>query len=101
MKTPIGICCRCGERRRIRNIAQLPYKGPNAGKGWGCCVCHLPPDGMVAIICDECFNKDCLEANLKFVCAGYALEPERVSWDDVKKSLVPHNHELAYHQDEC
>lgn len=93
----IGRCCRCGKLKTLRTLAQLPYKGPTPGRGWGCMVCDLPPDGMVAIICDECAELPALEANLRWICSDYPSSTKRHSWANAKKHLVPHNHDLSKH----
>jgi hypothetical protein len=58
MKTtpaPIGFgnCCAC-RNRPATGITILSVKAPVRGTGWGCLVCHLPRDGAIAVLCDEC-----------------------------------------------
>lgn len=51
----LGACCACGkEGETVRNVMMLEKKAPVPGTGWGCVLCHLPNDGAVAIVCDDC-----------------------------------------------
>lgn len=106
MSKPIlGSCCRCGSYRHVRNILSVNFKGPTPGRGWGCVVCHLPPDGAMAVLCDKCLadfqalpvNTE-IEAFLEYVCTGYPGTDGRTLLKTFPR--VPHNHDAAYHQNE-
>ncbi len=89
----LGRCCACEKRGPdVRNIMMLDKKAPVPGSGWGCFVCHLPPDGAVAVICDGCLES---QAAILFVCVGYPGEDQRALADDLHESF---EHDLAEHE---
>ena len=59
----LGPCCQCECTDGVRNIFLLNRRGAIPGRGWGCVVCGLPPDGAVAVLCDACV--ECLPAALR------------------------------------
>jgi hypothetical protein len=90
----LGPCCACGKKDgTVRNLLMLPYKAPAPGSGWGCVVCHLPPDGASAIVCDQCLRN---KVPLKDVIVGQATEGKRAPIDSVNSGLV-HEHDELYH----
>lgn len=89
---PHGPCCACGQDRETRNIVCLHLKAPSPGQGWGCFQCQLPLDGAVAVLCDDCIEA---RAEIKFVCAGPAADPGRVSIDDLPDE--PFEHDFSRH----
>jgi len=76
----LGPCCACEKHDgTVRNIVALPWKVPVEfrGKGWGCLVCGLEPNGATAVVCDSCAqgHRNVVGWSwIKFVCAGYAKE---------------------------
>lgn len=88
----LGTCCACGGSENVRNIICLDRKGPTPGKGWGCLVCGLPPDGAVAVLCDECLEQG---TAIRFVCIGYPASDGRMPIEEL--SGEPFEHNLAYH----
>lgn len=72
----LGPCCACERRgKSVRNIILLEKRSPVPGRGWGCVVCGLPPDGAVYVLCDDCLEK---KAEPKFACRGYPAKDGRV-----------------------
>lgn len=89
----LGPCCACGKTGpSVRNIYAYSLLAPEPGKGWGCLVCGLPPDGALAVVCEECHNSN---AEVVDVCRGYPGDGDRVP----KKSLskVPFEHDMSRH----
>lgn len=72
---PGGICCACGENKQLRNIVTLKKKARVPGHGWGCVACHLPNDGAIAAICDDCVES---KAEIRYACNGALLSGLRV-----------------------
>lgn len=90
----LGPCCACGkEGPDVRNILCLHQKGPTPGKGWGCFTCGLPPDGAVAVLCDDCLANAAVE--IRFVCLGWPREG-RIPIEDLP--FEPFDHNMAYHR---
>jgi hypothetical protein len=90
-------CCACGEIRVTRNVMMIEARAPAsaAGKGWGCAVCGLAPDGAIAVVCDPC-----LEARrpITRVCAGYMTDAGRVDRASLSAELF--EHDRSRHADE-
>ena len=89
----LGPCCTCGTTTGVRNIVMLDRRAPVAGTGWGCAVCHVPNDGAIAVLCDECTGLP-----VKSVCVGYPLENKRMPIEELPDE--PFGHNLEFHQDE-
>ena len=86
-------CCGCNEiKTTCRNIAMLNVKAPVPGTGWACVVCHLPPDGAIALMCDDC-NED-PNAEVRWVIAGDMESEARVPIDELEQ---PHRHDHHFH----
>lgn len=80
MTTPsLGPCCICSGTKGVCVLISLDGLCPMAGRGWGCVVCGLPPDGAVAVICDVCERRygDAVPKVLQFFCTGYPGEDGR------------------------
>lgn len=91
----LGPCCICEGTKKVRNILHLHHKAPIAGRGWGCVVCHIPPDGAVAVICDHCLALyHAHKAELKFACKGYPAIDGRVPIGDLQGE---HEHDPKFH----
>lgn len=91
----LGPCCACEKTGHdVRNIVCLNQKGPSPGKGWGCLTCHLPQDGAVAVLCDDCFVD--LEAEIIYVCTGYPAIDGRTPIAELAHE--PFEHDLSYHR---
>lgn len=92
----LGPCCICEtESSTVRNIIMLAQKAPVSGTGWGCLVCGLPADGAVVVLCDGCYDTwRAGEAALRFACAGYPADGERVA---VAELAGEHEHDLEKH----
>lgn len=87
----LGPCCACGkEGPDVRNIIHLPNPGPTPGRGWGCYVCNLPPNGAVAVICDDCQKAG---RNLMFICTGYPATDGRTPLDQLSNKDFAHDME--------
>jgi hypothetical protein len=100
----LGTCCVCGGTNHVRTIFQLDKKSPTPGCGWGCVVCGLPPDGAVAVVCDECFAVISVErstgipmkksAELQFACKGF---PETGGRVPISELVGDHRHDMSKH----
>lgn len=92
----MGTCCTCGkDAPDVRNVMMLHYRAPEAGKGWGCVVCDLPPDGAVAVLCDKCLEKMQRGAGqIVYACVGYAGENQRVRVDALTEAF---DHDMSKH----
>lgn len=92
-------CCGCGamfpRETLLKDRVFLEIRGPAAGKGWGCTVCGLAPDGAVAVVCAACFDAD---RQPRMVCSGFPSEPGRV---EVRTLFPfhPHAHSEAKHEE--
>lgn len=91
----LGTCCICIGTKRVVSILQLAKKAPMPGRGWGCVVCHLPCDGAVAVVCDECMLVgDDPFTRLRFVCTGYPGSDGRTP---ICQVVGVHEHNMDYH----
>jgi len=91
----LGPCCACEKRgKSVRNVLMLNAKSPIRKRGWGCAVCHLPPDGALAVVCDACLTA---KRELRFACRGYPGTDGRVHIKDLKGS---HEHDMSKHPEE-
>ena len=84
----LGPCCRCGTTNGVRNLLMLQQKAPTPGQGWGCYQCHLPMDGAISVVCDNC-----LPEPVEFACKGAS---ERVP---VASLTGYHLHDLSRHEE--
>jgi len=90
MKPTLGKCCVCEkEDETVRNIMMMHRRAPGpGGHGWGCCVCGLPPDGAIAVLCDDCLEQ---KFDPRFVCEGYAYQNKRVPIENCPKGDFDHD----------
>jgi hypothetical protein len=87
-----GPCCACLKQKpTTRNLLMLPHRASVPGTGWGCIVCSLPPDGAVAIVCDDCLQS---QRELQNVIFGYPMEKQRVGYEAVSHTKFKHTQEL-------
>jgi hypothetical protein len=95
MDVDLGPCCACrgASGKSTRNLIMLEQLSPLTGHGWGCVYpgCELPPNGALAVICDECLK---LDRPLVDACRGYPAEEGRVPIDALegewRHAEVPH-----------
>ena len=95
----LGPCCTCRKSGpSVRNLITLPFRAPAGADGrriggWGCAVCHLPCEGAVAAMCDDCIDerRDLLEA-----CAGYPATGCRVP---ITALTEPFDHDEQRHRE--
>jgi hypothetical protein len=89
-----GPCCACEkDEGEIKNIVMLNQKGPMSGKGWGCLVCGLPPEGAVASLCDECME---LGRPIKYAIADFETKA-RVP---IESLGAEHDHDWSKHPED-
>lgn len=96
----LGTCCSCGRTNKVRNIVMLNLEGPTPGKGWGCVVCDLPPDGAICVLCDDCQRDREVGGDkevIQYVCDGYASDNKRVAIEICTK---PFQHDMSKHHGE-
>lgn len=76
----LGNCCGCEKRHpTVRNLVTLDKRIEGERGGWGCVVCDLPPEGAVAVLCDDCiYELKQNRAEIKFACLGYPGENRRI-----------------------
>jgi hypothetical protein len=91
--TDLGACCACGTFRNVRNVVMLPFRAPEPGKGWGCVLCHLPNDGAVAVLCDDCQHYGILPFR---ICLGYPGDNKRLPMPS-KLNRKPFGHDMTLH----
>jgi hypothetical protein len=87
-----GACCHCQrdvtEVGGLVNLVFLKRRAPVAGTGWGCCICGIPEDGAIAILCNECFQAG---KPILFVCEGLVLENKRTPIESLSEIVFDHN----------
>lgn len=96
---PLGlrecICCACGRTRTCRNIICTEFCAPEPGTGWGCVVCHLPQDGAVAVVCDDCAAAgETSGLTLRYICTRGAGEPGRTPVQGLRRGF---GHNMSFH----
>lgn len=94
----LGPCCICEkEGPDVRNIVMMPFKAPIPGRGWGCFICGLPPDGASIVLCDECLESydDYGRDKLKYICTGYPAKDGRTPYEGFPQ--VHFDHIFASH----
>ena len=91
MEEDLGSCCGCGGLEDVKTIIMLEKKGTVPGRGWGCLVCGLSRDGVVVVLCDECFENN---VEIKFACVGYPKDNERIAVDLLAEA---HEHDYSKH----
>jgi hypothetical protein len=86
-------CCACGQvKAPCRTIAFLGVKAPIPGTGWACFLCHLPPDGAVAVVCDDCSADETME--LQWAIVGRMDSEARMLIVELQGE---HRHDLRFH----
>ena len=86
-------CCACAtEEGEIKNIVMLKQKGPRPGKGWGCNVCNLPPEGAIAALCNSCVE---VGRPIKFAIVDLDSR-ERIP---IEQLGAEHDHDYTKHQE--
>jgi hypothetical protein len=96
----LGKCCCCEkENETVRNAITLDKKSPVTPGGWGCFICDLPPQGAVAVVCDDCLEKIMIkESKIKFACLGYPGENRRL---EIEKLTEDFSHDMSKHPEEA
>jgi hypothetical protein len=89
----LGSCCCCERPDGVHNVIMLEIQSPTPGQGWHCPICGLPPNGCIAVVCDECFQA---QRNLRWVCTGHPLTDGRTRWDKIEP--VAFHHDMSKHQ---
>jgi hypothetical protein len=85
-------CCACLEQKpTTRNLLMLPHRASVPGTGWGCIICNLPPDGALAVVCDDCLES---RHDLQNVILGYPMEKQRVGYESISHTTFKHTQEL-------
>jgi len=88
----LGPCCACGRHDdTVRNIALLDRRAPVPGTGWGCLSCGLPPNGALALLCDECLSQN---RPLIFAVRGFLADRQRILLSELRD---PYLHDEAKH----
>lgn len=88
-----GACCACLLRKPVEQVQTLvlidrrtPY-----GDGWGCLQCHLPEEGAIAVLCNECVEG---QVQIRQFIKGKVLSHERAPFAELTE---PFEHRPAYH----
>jgi len=89
----LGACCACGGYKNVRNVVLFDFSAPVPGTGWGCVVCHIPNEGAVAALCDECVAYDQKPTR---ICFGYPGENRRVPMPR-PVNRKPYHHDSSFH----
>ena len=96
----LGKCCYCEQTgESVRNVITLDKKLPvKSTGGWGCFVCGLPPEGAVAVVCDDCLDKFVEnQIALKYACVGDPGENQRIAVEELTETF---EHDPSKHKDE-
>jgi hypothetical protein len=86
-----GVCCSCRDRRAT-GFVMLRLRAPVPRTGWGCLVCHLPQNGAVAALCDQCGADP--KAEIRDVCFGAAITKRRAPIETCTKAF---DHNIKLH----
>lgn len=90
---PLGKCCGCEkEDATVRNVMMIDREAPPMTSGWGCLVCGLEPKGAVAILCDECLEKDVAP---RWLVQGVVAHGGRI--EATAFPIVPFAHDVSKH----
>jgi len=100
MSESLGPCCGC-ERdtagSAYKNVVMLGFRNKVPGHGWGCFVCHLPPDGASAVLCDDCAEQFQAGVDvIRFACRGYPAIDGRAP---ISKFTEPFAHDMTIDHD--
>ena len=82
--TDLGSCCVCRKTKDVFNLVSLPYRTFVPGTGWGNLLYNLPPDGALAVVCNNCIKDFDIE-NLQDVVYGYPSEKRRKPFLEVTR----------------
>ncbi len=74
-----------------QEFSHAPFQDHGSRHRRACFVCHLPKDGAVAVLCDECIQN---EIDPKFAVAGFADMKQRVPITELKE---PFEHDELLH----
>jgi hypothetical protein len=92
----LGPCCMCETTEGAVNMVCLDRRCAVPGHGWGCVVCHLPFDGAVAVLCDECFRLYRQQPEyLIEACRGYPGTEGRIPIEELPPGEFAHD--MAMH----
>jgi hypothetical protein len=92
----LGPCCMCETSQGVTNIIMLDRRCAVPGHGWGCVVCHLPNDGAVAVLCDDCHELYRRRPEyLLDACRGHPATEGRIAIEDLPPG--PFAHDLTKH----
>jgi len=83
----LGPCCAC-QRAASTKVVMLEILSPTPGHGWGCIDCGLPPNGAIAVVCDDCFRD---QRRLLYVCTGFPGTEGRTHWSAMKQEAFLHD----------
>jgi len=89
----LGRCCHCErEGPSVRNILMLDVRSPEPGIGcWACLQCGLPPEGALAVLCDECLERG---LKPKLACLGALPANRRIP---IEQLTLPFEHDMSKH----
>lgn len=92
----LGPCCICESEVRVRTLIMLKRRSPISGHGWGCVACHLPSDGAMAVVCDDCCDVygPRTPDRLVFACRGYPGTEGRIPMSELTGE---HEHDMRFH----
>lgn len=89
------ICCACEKNfDSVGNIITLEKRTLQTPGGWGCFICGLPPEGAIAVICDDCAETN---AEIRFACLG---DPAAKDLIQIGLLTEDFKHDLRFHLDE-
>jgi hypothetical protein len=95
----LGTCCGCETTENVFTLVSLRFRSKIAGHGWGCVVCHVPSDGAMAVLCNDCdarAQREGVDKVLRFACRGYPGEDGRAPID---KFTEPFGHDMSIDHD--
>jgi hypothetical protein len=90
--TSLGPCCACRTSTDTRNLIALERRSPTPGRGWGCLVCGLPPDGAMAALCDPCLaGYEAGTVQIRDVCTAHPATDGRTAIDALAEEVFDHD----------
>lgn len=90
-----GPCCACETAgdNTVRNLATLDFEAPQGFAGWGCVQCSKASRGAIAVMCDDCVEKN---AEPRFIAGGtYLTDKKRIPLEGYVR--VPFTHDDRLH----
>jgi len=94
LESYLGTCCGCQQPiQGVPHLIMLDIEAPIAGTGWGCYLCHLPNNGALAVVCNECLIS---QSMLFEVIYGYPESKQRLRFVNMEEPMTPFHHKANH-----